>query len=150
MTLGVISNTHTSMHVTRGTTGRNHESVDCYRCMIILGLWRDGGVTHDWSPATGGCGLFQKDRVGGHGGRLAHFIEEWLECKELSHVASDRVVESFWARIRGQTSAGKIVVGACYRPGQEDQTDEAFFQQLEKASQSHTLVLMSDSNHTFC
>lgn len=107
--------------------------MDSYRSMTSLGLWRHGGVTHDWSAATEECELVQKDGVGGHGGRVALFVEGWLQCTELSFVASDRVVESLWARIRGQTSAGKIVVGVCYRYGQEHQADETFFQQLEKA-----------------
>ena len=150
MTLGAISNTRTSMHIAWGMTRRNQESVDSYGTMTSLGLWRHGDITHDWSAAMEECGLFQKDRVSRHGGRVALFVEGWLQCTELSFVANDRVVESLWGRIRGQSSAGKIVVGVCYRSGQEDQVDEAFFQQLEKALQSHALVLMSVSNHTFC
>lgn len=65
--------------------------------------------------------------MGGHGGRVSPFVE-WLECKELLHVASDRVAESFWVRIRRQTSEGKIVADVYYRPDQEDQVGEAFFQ----------------------
>lgn len=107
--------------------------MDSYRSMTSLGLWRHGGVTHDWSAATEECGLVQKDGVGGHGGRVALFVEGWLQRTELSFAASDRAVESLWARIRGQTSIGKTVVGVCSRYGQEHQADEGFFQQLEKA-----------------
>lgn len=89
MTLGAISNTCTSMHIAWGMTRRNEWFVDTKRSMTSLGLWRHSGVTHDWSAAMEECQLFQKDRVGGRGGRVALFREEWLQCMELSSVASD-------------------------------------------------------------
>jgi len=42
-----------------------------------------------------------------------------------------------------------IVVRVYYKsPDQKDEVNEAFYKQLEVASQSHVLVLMEDFNHS--
>ena len=43
---------------------------------------------------------------------------------------------------------GQANMGVCYRtPDEEGEVDEAFYRQLEAASQSQALVLMRDFNH---
>jgi len=43
---------------------------------------------------------------------------------------------------------GDVIVGAYYRPSdQEEEGEEAFYKQLKAASQSQTLVLVGDFNH---
>ncbi|GAB0208952.1 hypothetical protein GRJ2_003360900 [Grus japonensis] len=50
--------------------------------------------------------------------------------------------------MKGQANMGDTVVGVYYRPpDQEEEVDEAFYRQLEVASQSQALVLMGDFNH---
>lgn len=47
-------------------------------------------------------------------------------------------LQSLQLRIRGQAYTGDAVVCVCYRPlNQEEQADETFSKQLEKALQSH-------------
>ena len=44
---------------------------------------------------------------------------------------------SLWVRAKGQASMGDTAVGVCYRPpDQEEEVNEAFYRQLEVASQS--------------
>jgi len=53
-----------------------------------------------------------------------------------------------WVRIEGQAHTGDITVGVYYRPpDQEEEIDEAFYRQMQAASQSQALVLMGDFNH---
>ena len=62
--------------------------------------------------------------------------------------ANKEQVESLWFRIKGQAHKGDITVGVYYRPpDQEEEVDEAFYRQLQAASQSQALVLMGDFNH---
>ncbi|GAB0208404.1 hypothetical protein GRJ2_003306100 [Grus japonensis] len=50
--------------------------------------------------------------------------------------------------MKGQANMGDTVVGVDYRPpDQEEEVNEAFYRQLEVASQSQALVLMGDLNH---
>ncbi|GAB0207135.1 mitochondrial enolase superfamily member 1 [Grus japonensis] len=50
--------------------------------------------------------------------------------------------------MKGQANMGDTVVGVYYRPpDQEEEVDEAFYRQVEVASQSQALVLMGDLNH---
>ena len=76
-------------------------------------------------------------------------MREQLECIELGPGASEEVVESLWVRIKGQAHKGDITVGVYYRPPdqEEEEVDEAFYRQLQAASQSQALVLMGDFNH---
>jgi len=55
-------------------------------------------------------------------------------------------VESLWARMKGQTNMGDVVVGVYHRPPQ-DEIDEAFYRQLKVASQSQAPFLMGDFKH---
>ena len=53
-----------------------------------------------------------------------------------------------WVRIKGQAHKGDITVGVYSRPPeQEEEVYEAFYRQLQAASQSQALVLMGDFNH---
>ena len=47
---------------------------------------------------------------------------------------SDEAVKSLWSRTKEQSNMGDIVLGACYRPDQEGEGEEAFIQKLEQAS----------------
>lgn len=49
--------------------------------------------------------------------------------------------------ISGQTIASGVV-GACYRPPDQEKIAEAFFRQLEEVSHLWALVLMEDLNFT--
>ena len=51
-------------------------------------------------------------------------------------------------KIKGQANTGDAVVGVQYGlADQEEQVDEAFYGQLEMASQSQALVVLGDFNH---
>ncbi|XP_063280190.1 uncharacterized protein LOC134564864 isoform X3 [Prinia subflava] len=92
--------------------------------------------------------LFRRDTSGRCGGEVALFVKLRLECMEVCLGVDDKQVESLWVRIKGQTSKGDTVVGVCYRlPEQEEEVDEAFYRQLEAASQFQALVLVGDLNY---
>jgi len=56
-------------------------------------------------------------------------------------------MKSLWRRIKGWANIGDTVVDVyCRPPDQEEEVDEAFYKQLEGASQSPALVLMEDFN----
>ena len=75
-------------------------------------------------------------------------MREQLECIELCLGTDEEGVESLWVRIKGQPHLGDVIVGVYYRPpDQEEEVDEAFYRQLQAASQSQALVLMGDFNH---
>jgi len=75
-------------------------------------------------------------------------VREQLECIELCLGVDEEGVESLWVRIKGQAHMGDITVGVYYRPPDlEEEVDEAFYRQLQAASQSQALVLMGDFNH---
>ena len=95
-----------------------------------------------------GYRLFRKDRPTGRGGGVALYVKEQLECIELGLGADEERVKSLWVRIKEQAHMGDIMVGVYYRtPDQEEEVDEAFYRQLQAASQSQALVLMGDFNH---
>ena len=57
-------------------------------------------------------------------------------------------MERLWVRIKGRAGMADVIVGVYYRSAdQEDEVNEAFYKQLEVASQFRTLVLMRDFNH---
>jgi len=95
-----------------------------------------------------GYRLFRKDRPTRRGGGVALYVREQLECIEFGLGANEERVERLWVRIKGQAHTGDITVGVYYRPpDQEEEIDEAFYKQLQAASQSQALVLMGDFNH---
>jgi len=64
------------------------------------------------------------------------FVFIVLSCVQIFR-AMLRKVESLWIRIKGQAHKGDITVGVYYRPpDQEEEVDEAFYRQLQAASQS--------------
>ena len=101
------------------------------------------------STALAWCNrLFRKDRPTRRGGGVALYVREQLECIELGLGANEEQVESLWVGIKGQAHRGDITVGVYYRPpDQEEEVDEAFYRQLQAASQSQALALMGDFNH---
>ena len=73
---------------------------------------------------------------------------DFTKCIDLGLGANEEQVESLWVRIKGQAHTSDITVGVYYRPpDQEEEVDEAFYRQLQAASQSQALVLMGDFNH---
>ena len=82
-----------------------------------------------------------KDRPTRRGGGVALCVREQLECIELGLGVDEEGVESLWVRIKGQAHMGDITVGVYYRPpDQGEEIDEAFYRQLQAASQSQALV----------
>jgi len=95
-----------------------------------------------------GYRLFRKDRPTRRGGGVALYVREQLECIELCLGADEEGVKSLWVRIKRQPHMGNVIVGVYYRPpDQEEEVDEAFYKQLEAASQSQALVFVGDFNH---
>ena len=118
---------------------------DSYGLVAITEMWWDS--SHDWNAVMDGCTLFRKDRPTRRGGGVALYMREQLECIELC-LGADEGVESLWVRIKGQPHMGDVIVGVYYRPpDQEEEVDEAFYRQLQAASQSQAQVLMGDFNH---
>jgi len=103
---------------------------------------------HDRHAVMDGYRLFRKDRPTRRGGGVALYVREQLKSTELCLGAGEKRVESLWVRIKGESHMGDIIVGVYYRPpDQEEEVDEAFYRQLQAASQSQALVLMGDFNH---
>ncbi|GAB0207732.1 hypothetical protein GRJ2_003238900 [Grus japonensis] len=114
--------------------------------IAITETWWDS--SHDWNAVMDGCVLFGRDRPARRGGGVALYVREQLECIELRLGVDEERVESLWLRMKGQANMGDTVVGVDYRPpDQEEEVNEAFYRQLEVASQSQALVLMGDFNH---
>ncbi|GAB0206526.1 hypothetical protein GRJ2_003118200 [Grus japonensis] len=114
--------------------------------IAIAETWWDS--SHDWNAVMDGYVLFRKDRPARRGGGVALYVREQLECIELCLGMDEERVESLWVRMKGQANMGDTVVGDYYRPpDQEEEVDEAFYRQVEVASQSQALVLMGDLNH---
>ena len=60
-------------------------------------------------------------------------------------MAGDGKVESLWVKVRGRADKADILVGVCYRPpSQDEETDEAFYEQLAKVVLSLALVLVGN------
>jgi len=119
---------------------------DGYDLVAITETWWDS--SHDWHAVMDGYRLFRKDRPTRRGGGVALYVREQQECIELCLGADEKRVESLWFRIKGQSHMGDDIVGVYYRPpDQEEEVDEAFYRQLQAASQSQALVLMGDFNH---
>lgn len=115
-----------------------------------MGLWRRGRIALligvlQWRD-TGSSGKI--GWAGEEEGLIELYTKERLEFMELYLRTGDKAVESLWVRIRRQTITGDAVPGVCYRPpDREEEVDEAFFRQSEKASQLQALVLVRDFNH---
>ena len=119
---------------------------DGYDLVAITEMWWDN--SHDWHAVIDGYRLFRKDRPARRGGGVALCVREQVECIELGLGANEEQVESLWVRNKGQAHTGDITVGVYYRaPDQEEEIHEAFYRQLQAASQSQALVLMGDFNH---
>ncbi|KAF4804354.1 hypothetical protein TURU_008626 [Turdus rufiventris] len=118
-----------------------------HRALISLRIQRCGGIARDWNVVMKGYTLFRRDRSGRCGGGVALYVRQHLECTELCLGVDNEWVESLWVRIKWQTSKGNTVVGVCYRLPEQEEVDEAFYRQLEAASQSQVLVLVGDFNY---
>jgi len=109
----------------------------------ITVTWWDS--SHDWHAVMNGYTLFRKDRSTRLDGGVSLCVREQLECIELCLGVGEDGVESLWVRIKGQPHMGDIIVGVYYRPPhQEEEVDEAFYRQLQAASQSLALVFMGN------
>jgi len=90
----------------------------------------------------------RKDRPTRRGGGVALYVREQQECIEICLGTDEEGVESLWVRIKGQPDMGDVIVGVHYRPpDQEEEVEEAFYKQLQAASQSQALVLVGDLNY---
>jgi len=117
-----------------------------HNLIAITETWWDS--SHDWNAVMDGYILLRKDRSTRRGGGVALYVREQLECIELCLGVDEERVESLWVRIKGQPHMGDIIVGVYYRPpDQEEEVNEAFYRQVQAASQSQALVLMGDFNH---
>ncbi|XP_075302833.1 uncharacterized protein LOC142365677 isoform X1 [Opisthocomus hoazin] len=117
-----------------------------YNLVAITETWWDSSC--DCHAVMDGYRLFRKDRPTRRGGGVVLYVREQLECIELCLGEDEERVESLWVRIKGQPHVGDVIVGVYYRPpDQEEEVDEAFYRQLQAASQSQALVLMGDLNH---
>lgn len=75
----------------------------------------------------GGCVLFKKDRSERRGDGVALHVGASGKYRALPS-------EEFMVRIKGQANPGDTAVGIYYRPsGQEEEGDEAFYGQRERA-----------------
>jgi len=140
------------VYTNTGSMGNKQEELeaiiqqDGYDLVAITEAWWDN--SHDCHTVMDGYRLFRKDRPTRREGGVALYVREQLECIELGLGANEEGVESLWVRIKGQAHKGDITVGVYYRPpDQEEESDEAFYRQLQAASQSQALVLMGDFNH---
>ncbi|PKU35905.1 hypothetical protein llap_13795 [Limosa lapponica baueri] len=123
-----------------------HARLQGYDLIGITEMWWDG--SYDWRVGMEGYRFFRKDRLGRQGGGVALYVNEQLECMELHLGMDEDPTKSLWVKIKGNTGAGDVTVGVCYRPpDQGDRADEALFRQIGAASRSQTLVLMGDFNH---
>ena len=100
-----------------------------YDLVAITETWWDH--SHDWSAAMDGYKLFRKDRRGRRGGGVALYVKE---CFDVTGIMAGDKVESLWVKIRGRADKADILVGICYTPNQDEETDEVFYEQLAEAA----------------
>ncbi|GAB0206897.1 hypothetical protein GRJ2_003155300 [Grus japonensis] len=102
-----------------------------YDIVAITETWWDD--LHNWSAAMDGYKLFRRDRQGRRGGGVALYVRECFDCLELND--GDNRVECLWVRIRGNANKADILLGAFYRPpNQDEEADEIFYGQLGEVS----------------
>ena len=74
---------------------------------------------------------------------MALYLKECFDVEELG-VGNDEV-ECLWTKIRGKAYRGDILVMVCYRPpNQDEETEEAFYEQLAEVALLSALVLTGD------
>lgn len=78
--------------------------------MISLQLLRQWDHSHDWNVVMDGSVLFRKHRSERQGDGIALYVREQLECIKL-YPGTEKLVESLWARIKGQAKMDDTVVG---------------------------------------
>jgi len=99
-----------------------------------------------WLLIATGCS--EGTRQVKRGGGAALYIKKSIQCEELSLKNTHKQVESPWVKIRDRGNKGNLVMGAYYRPSdQEEPTDQAFFFQLQEASCSQSFIPLGDFNH---
>lgn len=78
-------------------------------------------------------------------------MRKLLEHMELCLGVDEELTESFWIRIKKQTSTGNVVAGVCYRlPDLEEQQSETLCRQLEAASHIHAPYLHGGKSAAGC
>lgn len=70
-----------------------------------------------------------------------------MEYIKLCLWVDNKQVKSSWVRIKGQMNKGDTVLGVFSRPPEQEKVDEAFYRELEAASQSQAPVLVGDFNY---
>jgi len=97
-----------------------------YDIVAIMEAWWDN--SHNWSAAMQGYKLFQRDRQRRRGGDEALYVRECFDCLELDD--GNDMVEGLWLRIKWKAIKADVMVGACYRPpNQDEEADEIFYKQ---------------------
>lgn len=70
---------------------------------------------------------------------MTHYVRV---CFSIVELRAGNKIKSLWVRIRGKANRADILVGFCYKPpNQDEDTDEAFCEQLAE------FVLMGDNIH---
>lgn len=88
-------------------------------CGLIAITETGWDYSHGWSAASDGWKLFRSDRQGRGGRGVALSVRECFDVVELG--AGDGKVEFLWVRIKGRANKADILVGACYRPPNQDE-----------------------------
>ena len=92
-----------------------------------------------------GYQLFKRDRQGRKGDGVALCVKK--DCERMEINDDDDRVESLWVRIKVKANKTDSIVGACYRPpNQDEEVDKKLCRQLGKVSKSLPLVLVGDFN----
>ena len=69
---------------------------------------------------------------------MTHYVRV---CFSIVELRAGNKIKSLWVRIRGKANRADILVGFCYKPpNQDEETDEAFCEQLAEFAQSPALV----------
>jgi len=90
-----------------------------------------------------GYELFRRDRGGKGGGGVALYVRVCFDCIELNEC--DDNVEYLWIKMMGKANKADILLGACYRPpNQDEEVDEIFYKRLAEVSQALALALMGN------
>jgi len=112
-----------------------------YDTVPIMEMWWDH--SYDWSAAMDGYKLFRRDRQGRRSGGVTLHVRECFDVVELGD-GNDKV-EGLWVRSREKAREADILVGVCYRPpNQDEETEEAFYEQLAEVALLSALVLTGD------
>lgn len=117
-----------------------------YDVIGITETWWD--ETHEWNTKLRGYNLFLRNRLNKKGGGVALYVRETYTSSEIQVSENGSPVETVWVRIQGEKNRKDTIVGVYYRPpGQTEDIDELFLQQMTMVSNKHDTVIMGDFNY---